>query len=95
MATCVTFSSASSSGKKVALIAARLPFSTFTFVSSRGSYQMAGMRMVSPWNARRMRSRTPRFAAISSRRTLYSGGGSLPKRSMNAWFTRMDLPLAS
>jgi hypothetical protein len=56
---------------------------------------MVGTLTVSPLKARWMRPSTPFFAAISSLRTLYSGGGWLPKRSRNAWLTSSDCPLAS
>ena len=72
------------SGKNVDTIATRRPSVTFTCRSSRGSYQTAGVLITSPANARVTMSRTPFAAAISSRSTQYSGGGSEPNRSRKA-----------
>ena len=95
MATWLTLPRPSKRGKKVEAMATRRPSATLTCVSSRGSYQMGPMVTVSPANARWMRSSTPLRSAISSRRTLYSGGGSEPKRFRKAWLTSRQRPLAS
>src|SRR5437870_2489165 len=72
----------------------RRPSATWTCRSSRGSYQIGGVVMVSPAKERRMRSSTPFLAAISSSSTLYPGGGSEPKSSRKARLVRRLWPSA-